>query len=643
MNRFRKWLSVALVTVLVCLLCAGILPASAAEYILDPSQARGSDYTPSDQLASALDQVFSGDVDVYSDSGCTVEVSMPLGTSMSNSTQYYVKSKTTGNKISGWQCYIYANGVYNQLFREWVGHANGFAHSETVISGGGNTLSYEILTNAGVRCGAYLRTTGNSDGSYSSNVGHSMIFLAYDETSITYLEGNADGNGLIRVTTRTWSDFNQRQLSGRSRYIAHIVQPKAEVYEQLYPVCAHEQYDGLGICGGCGQAFDWEGTFLPGAAGNYQVKAQVTSRLTAPYDGATPGVKLEQGQTLEIFGAYENAFGELWYAYAGSDGNRHFVQAQYLEFSQPLTLQVVCSDFSPVNHALLERKSQPVKGTVTSNCPIRTITAYLDGEQYATWTAGDQQTMTVDLRATDVNYLLKFTALEKGAHTIVLKLQSFLYEDMITIHESVFYMEEITTCEHRYQWEQTQAPTCTREGVGTYTCELCLESYTEVIGVIAHRYEDGSCVLCGAGERVTLTGTVTSSFGEGIAMEVILYQDGTALTRTTVTGLEGSYTFTDIPAGGYTLELRKTGGVTRSISLNLTAGVVTQDAQIFQLGDVNGDGRLSVGDTARLYGHIRGANPITDPYTLQCGDMNQDGSISVGDVSKIYARIKGTI
>ena len=158
MRVFKKSLGILLaVVVAMSALYPVLQQVTAAEYILEPSALKGLDYTSSDRLAKALEEVFAGNIDVYSDGQYTQKVAMPVGTSMSNSTLYYVKSQTTGNPVSGWQCYIYGNAVYNKLFHEWVGHAEGFSHSRVVIPGGSNSVSYELLRDSGVRCGAYLR------------------------------------------------------------------------------------------------------------------------------------------------------------------------------------------------------------------------------------------------------------------------------------------------------------------------------------------------------------------------------------------------------------------------------------------------------------------------------------------------------
>ena len=46
-------------------------------------------------------------------------------------------------------------------------------------------------------------------------------------------------------------------------------------------------------------------------------------------------------------------------------------------------------------------------------------------------------------------------------------------------------------CEHDYVGVETQAPTCSAEGVMTYTCSKCQESYTEAIATIPHDYGEG--------------------------------------------------------------------------------------------------------------------------------------------------------
>ena len=199
------------------------------------------DYTSNPNLNREIAAVVAGDIDVYSNYACTNEVYMPVGQYMSNSTEYFVQSKATGTVLSGWQCFIYANAVYNKLFHEWVGGGEPFTYSYVAITGGVNTVSYEQFANAGIRSGAYIRTTNHANGAYNGNAGHSLIVLSYDSNNITCLEGNADNYGLVAINTRTWADFNAIHLSGRGRYLCHVVQVNADHYNSLYPSasCTH--------------------------------------------------------------------------------------------------------------------------------------------------------------------------------------------------------------------------------------------------------------------------------------------------------------------------------------------------------------------------------------------------------------------
>lgn len=211
------------------------LPAHAASsYIRDASRLRGADYTNIPALASALDTVFSGAPKMYADIRCTTLAPAPIGSrNVPLGRTYYVKSPS-GSVYSGTSCYIYANAVYATLFGDvpYHGEPGSWVDSRRV---GGNiaSASYDTFASLGVRCGALMRTTSNSDGSYNGNTGHSMIVLTYDRSGITYLEGNGDGNGLIQVTTRSWDTFNSSTVSGRGYKISFIVQPTQSYYDSL--------------------------------------------------------------------------------------------------------------------------------------------------------------------------------------------------------------------------------------------------------------------------------------------------------------------------------------------------------------------------------------------------------------------------
>lgn len=58
-------------------------------------------------------------------------------------------------------------------------------------------------------------------------------------------------------------------------------------------------------------------------------------------------------------------------------------------------------------------------------------------------------------------------------------------------------------------------------------------------------------------------------------------------------------------------------------------------------GDVTGDGKVNMGDVARIYAHIKGSTLLTDPDALAAADVSGDGKINLGDTSRLLAHTTG--
>ena len=127
----------------------------------------------------------------------------------------------------------------------------------------------------------------------------------------------------------------------------------------------------------------------------------------------------------------------------------------------------------------------------------------------------------------------------------------------------------------------------------------------------------------------TVSGSLTGSF-----QAVLVGESGSVSQRGS-----GSYSFKNVQPGAYRLTLTATGYVTRSYELTVVDNDVTLDAVLNLQGDINGDGKVNIGDVARIYGHIRGTGTLTD-YALLCADYSGDGTVNVGDTAKLYAFIR---
>lgn len=201
------------------------------------SNGGGVDYTASATLTEQFDAIFAGQIRLYLDRDRTpIPTSLALTSTLDNNTMYYAGTETS--LISGYQCYIYSQAVYATLFNEFPYHGavESVYTNSTQVMGYAPAAEYALFAESRVMPGAYLRTTGNPDGSYNGSNGHSLLILGYDKEMVSLLEGNSDGRGLITRLTLTWDDFNQRFLAGKSRYISHVVQPLDTYYQTHFGI-----------------------------------------------------------------------------------------------------------------------------------------------------------------------------------------------------------------------------------------------------------------------------------------------------------------------------------------------------------------------------------------------------------------------
>ena len=643
----KKLMCILIAAALVLtILPAGSFTANAYTQIRDYGQLRGSTY--SIDYAEKLDAIFSGTAQLFSNTTATFSV----GQSLNNRKVYQI-----AGVISGYQCYIYAQSVYYYLFGDIPYTGNGLVYwsNSSKIMENQSEASYESFKNANVGFGAYVRTTTNRDGSFNGSGGHSFVILSYDEEGITYLEGNADGYGLVCVTYRTWSEFNSNQLGGRNRKICHIVQHNDIFY------CPHEDYNSLGSCLGCKQPFAWEGTLSTEDAGLYRATAEIVIRADKPYEEADAVDLMEAGALIEVLGSCENAAGELWYQIL-HNGQTYFAPAANLEYEQPAPLRVICDDFSPSQRAVLEKKSQPVIGTVRSNYPLAALYAYLDGELYATWYSYDDTSRQVSLRQTDINSRLSFASLSDGKHVIELEAYSFEHEQGTVFHKSVFYInqqpqEDTYTVDFdanggqgipeafiKYEDEDAflshTAPT--REGyifLGWATSPIAAQPEYRC-GDRFTANADTTLYAVWKVAGVSLSGIVTSYLADG-EVTLSLLRDGEVVACVTVDEMTAQYTMENLEPGSYTLHVSKENHATRSYKLTISDEDVVLDAKICPFGDVTGDGLVNAKDYQRILRHVN-KTVLLEDYQLLCGDVTNDGGCNAKDYQRILRHVNKT-
>lgn len=125
------------------------------------------------------------------------------------------------------------------------------------------------------------------------------------------------------------------------------------------------------------------------------------------------------------------------------------------------------------------------------------------------------------------------------------------------------------------------------------------------------------------------------------AATLVLLKDGAEVATQTVSGKSAEYLFEQLSAGTYQLQLSKENHVSYTLDVEVGADMAAVEFKLRMPGDVTGDGRINVGDVARIYSHCKKTMVVTDPYILLCMDITGDKRINVGDTARLYGRIRG--
>ena len=71
-----------------------------------------------------------------------------------------------------------------------------------------------------------------------------------------------------------------------------------------------------------------------------------------------------------------------------------------------------------------------------------------------------------------------------------------------------------------------------------------------------------------------------------------------------------------------------------------TTVVMPRYASTRQMGDMNGDGKITAADVALLYRYVRGNKTVIDSEAIKVADLSGDGKITIADVSLLYRKLR---
>ena len=164
------------------------------------------------------------------------------------------------------------------------------------------------------------------------------------------------------------------------------------------------------------------------------------------------------------------------------------------------------------------------------------------------------------------------------------------------------------------------------------------------------------------GNRTTLTVGYTVPVASGVRGQVVsfhddsdvtvsLFADGSTQPQYTVAVPAGEksggkytavYDIPEVAPGTYTMQVSKNKHVTRAYTVTVSGDAKTQNAEIWLLGDVNGDGRVNAMDYTRLLKHVNETQPLTDAYALKCANVNRDARVNAMDYTRLLKHVNET-
>lgn len=160
-------------------------------------------------------------------------------------------------------------------------------------------------------------------------------------------------------------------------------------------------------------------------------------------------------------------------------------------------------------------------------------------------------------------------------------------------------------------------------------------------GTEAQTYADSNGIQFNSiASGTTVKGTAKSYLSADDTVTIQLEKSGVAVYETTVKGNSADYSISGVANGTYTMRVSKKSHADREYTVKVWSADVTQNVEIFPIGDVNSDGDISVVDATLVQKYIVGLEKLTD-LQKKSAEVNGDGEISVVDATLIQKYIVG--
>lgn len=108
-----------------------------------------------------------------------------------------------------------------------------------------------------------------------------------------------------------------------------------------------------------------------------------------------------------------------------------------------------------------------------------------------------------------------------------------------------------------------------------------------------------------------------------------------------IASVKNKYPLATISTKNKNDSVKTSGAIATGDKITIISNGTTAIFTISIKGDVNGDGKISISDYAKVKSHILGTSKISNEY-LKAADATGDGKISISDYAKIKSHILGT-